>query len=219
MPRLIDAALFDFGGVFTDSPFGAAQNFGEEQGVDPAHFLEIVFGPYHEDTDHPWHCLERGEITLVEAREKIMALGAQQGVEADPFRIFASMASGGGGAREAMVERVRRLRAAGIRTALVTNNAHEFREAWRRMIPVDELFEVVVDSSEVGFRKPNPEIFLHTLSLLGNIEPSRAIFLDDYEGNIEAATRLGLRSVLVEPDPRSALEFLDSLLQEYSPEG
>ncbi|MEN8159852.1 MAG: HAD family hydrolase, partial [Myxococcota bacterium] len=157
MTHEIRAILFDFGGVFTPSPFDAAEALGEELGAEPGRVLEIVFGPYHEDTDHPWHRLERGEIPLVEARDAIMALGRAEGIDADPFHLFARMGRGGG-AREPMVNRARRLLAAGYRTALVTNNAHEFREGWRRLVPADELFEVIVDSSEVGVRKPDPRI-------------------------------------------------------------
>jgi epoxide hydrolase-like predicted phosphatase len=208
----IRAVLFDFGGVFTASPFGALESLGEKLGTNPELLMEVVFGPYHEDTDHPWHRLERGEITLVAAREEILALGAERGIEADPLRIFGAL--GGSAARTTLIARVRELRGAGLRTAMITNNAHEFREAWRRMIPVDELFELVVDSSEVGIRKPDPRIFQLTLERLGGIAPEEALFLDDYASNVEAAEGLGIRGVLVEPDPSAALAALDALLQE-----
>ena len=63
------------------------------------------------------------------------------------------------------------LRAAGYRTGLVTNNVKEASGQWRVLVPVDELFEVIVDSSEVGMRKPNPAIYLHALDLLGGVRP------------------------------------------------
>ena len=62
-------------------------------------------------------------------------------------------------ARDAAVEGVRRLRERGIRTALITNNVAEFGDGWRKMIPVDGLFEIIIDSSAVGIRKPDPRIF------------------------------------------------------------
>jgi hypothetical protein len=127
--------LFDFGGVFTPSPFDGARSYGAQIGASPERVLELVFGPYHEDTDHPWHRLERGEIPLAEARDAIVALGRAEGVDADPFKLFASMAGGPRGAYEAMVERARSVAARGYRTALVTNNIHEFRESWRKMVP------------------------------------------------------------------------------------
>jgi epoxide hydrolase-like predicted phosphatase len=207
-----DAVLFDFGGVFTPSPFDAAEAHGASLGAPPGRLLELVFGPYHEDTDHPWHRLERGEIPLAEARQAIIALGAAEGLDTDPFQLFARMAEGGG-ARPAMVERARRLVAQGYRTALVTNNAHEFRDGWRRLVPADALFQVIVDSSEVGMRKPDPRIFELALEKLGGVAPERTLFLDDAPSNLAAAERLGIRTVLVRADLRDALAALDALLE------
>jgi epoxide hydrolase-like predicted phosphatase len=213
--RSLEAALFDFGGVFTESPFGAAEALGAELGAPPGRLLELVFGPYHTDTDHPWHRLERGELDFAEARRAIVELGRAAGIDADPIRVFQRM-SGGSGVRGAMVERVRRLRGRGVRTALVTNNAREFRDRWRALIPAEELFEHVVDSSEVGVRKPDPAIFRIALARLGDPAPERTLFLDDYEGNLAAARALGLRTLLVGEDPAPALAALDALLAELS---
>ncbi len=201
---MIEAVLFDFGGVFTASPFDAAGDARER---------ELIFGPYHADTDHPWHRLERGELSLADARAEILELGRAQGVEADPFRLFERMGADGGGrqARSSFVERTRKLRASGFRTALVTNNVSEFSRAWRRLVPVDELFEVVIDSSEVGVRKPDPAIFRLALEQLG-VAAERSLFLDDFHGNVSAAAALGMRGVLVEADPAGALAVLDALL-------
>lgn len=207
------AVLFDFGGVFTPSPFDGARDYGAQIGADPERVLELVFGPYHEDTDHPWHRLERGELTLLDARNAILELGRAERIDADPFKLFASMASGPRGAHGAMLERAHAVVARGYRTALVTNNIVEFRESWRKLLPADELFHVIVDSSEVRMRKPNPAIFQHTLALLGGaIAPEECLFLDDAASNIEAAERLGIRGVLVKPDLLDALAALDALL-------
>lgn len=210
-PPRLEAALFDFGGVFTASPFHAAESVGTELGAAPGRLLELVFGPYAEDTDHPWHRLERGEIAFGEARDAIIALGMAAGLDADPVRVFQKMGPDAG-VRPGFVERALRLRAAGVRTALVTNNAREFRERWRALIPTGELFELVVDSSEVGVRKPDPAIFRIALEGLGVSDPARAIFLDDLESNVAAARALGLRGLLVGADPAAALAELDALL-------
>jgi putative hydrolase of the HAD superfamily len=209
--RRFDAVLFDFGGVFTESPFGVFEQAARELGAAPEHVLEIVFGPYDCDTDHPWHRLERGEISLMDARADIMSLGNARGVEIDPLRILARMATGGG-AREPLVQRVRSLRREGYRTGLVTNNAREFREGWRGLLPLDELFDLVVDSSEIGCRKPDPTIFQHALQLAGGVAPERCIFLDDFAGNVRAAERLGMTGILVADDATEALATLDRLL-------
>ena len=211
MDDRVEAVLFDFGGVFTDSPFDAAESLGIELGIAPGRLVEIVFGPYHRDTDHPWHRLERGEISLRDARDEIIALGAREGVDSDPVALFQRM-SGSPGTREIVVACVRRLRTDGYRTAVVTNNIREFREAWVRMVPVSELFDLVVDSSEVGVRKPDPRIFHLALEQLGGIAPERAVFLDDVAANVEAAIALGIRGVRVGADPAPALAELDGLL-------
>ncbi len=146
------------------------------------------------------------------ARDEIIAIGREQQVDADPLKFFASMArSGGGGVREPVVEAARRTRQRGVKSALLTNNVAAFREQWRRSLPLQELFHEVVDSSEVAMRKPDPRIFLMTLERLG-VAPERAIFLDDYPGNIDAANALGIRGVLVADDPSGALADLEALL-------
>lgn len=212
MARSIDAVLFDFGGVFTGSPFHASTTLGEELGARPGQIEEIMFGPYHEDTDHTWHRLERGEITLAAAREEIMAEGTRQGLVFDPLEILARLGGSRGGVRTPLVDRVRGLRQEGYRTALVTNNVAEFRRAWRAMIPADEIFDLVVDSSEVGVRKPDPAIYLLTLERLGNVPPERSVFLDDYESNVKAARDLGIHGLLVDDDHLATIAALDRLL-------
>ena len=207
----IDAILFDFGGVFTPSPFAAVERLGQELGASPGQLFEIVFGPYHKDTDHPWHRLERGELSLVEAREKILALGARHGIDADPFKLFERM-GGGDGPRQELVERTFALRERGYRTALITNNAREFRKRWMELVPAAAMFEVIIDSSEVGMRKPDPRIFQLALDRLTDVEPERTLFLDDFQSNLDAAQALGIRGVLVEEDPTGALSVLDALI-------
>lgn len=206
------AVLFDFGGVFTASPFVAAGRIAAELGTSADRLVEVVFGSYSEDTDHPWHRLERGELTIEDARQAILALGAEQGFEADLYKLFGAMGSAGG-VREELVECVRGVKREGLRTGLLTNNVAEFREHWRAMIPIDEIFDDVVDSSEVGMRKPNPRIFTLACERL-SVEPARSVFLDDHPGNIDAAKRVGLEAVLVGEAHQDALRELARLLAE-----
>jgi epoxide hydrolase-like predicted phosphatase len=209
--RVIDAVVFDFGGVFTDSPFEAVRAMGADMGAPIDEVLDIVFGPYDEDTDHVWHRCERGELDLDATRRAISDAGRERGLEIDLFVMLKYMASDGG-PRASVIDRTRRLRADGYGTALVTNNVREFREFWRPMVPLDELFDVVIDSSEVGMRKPDRRIYELALHELGAVAPMRSVFLDDYPGNVEAARRLGMHGILVETDPSGALAELDRLL-------
>ena len=208
--RAIDAVLFDFGGVFIGSPFEALARMGAEKGVSFAESLDIVFGPYDEDTDHPWHRAERGELGFEDARNEIKALAAERGHDLDLLDIVRHL--GGGEVREEMVACVRRVREAGCVTAIVTNNIVEARDFWRSLLPLDELFDVVVDSSEVGVRKPDRRIYELALAELGGPPPARSAFLDDYAGNVRAADELGLVGILVESDPTPAIAALERLV-------
>lgn len=196
--RSYDAVLFDFGGVFMDSPFAAAETAAAAIGVPFETLTAIVFGSYDEDTDHPWHRLERGEMTFADTRVAIDELAVAQGFEGlDPLNVLASLADGGRhGTRSFVVDTVRDLRAAGIRTSVVTNNIAEFGQFWRTIIPLDELFDDIVDSSEVGMRKPDPRIYRLACERL-DVEPERAVFLDDFAGNVAGAEAVGITGICV----------------------
>jgi putative hydrolase of the HAD superfamily len=207
------AVLWDYGGVFSESPFAAMADVGRRLGVEPGRYLEIVFGPYDRDTGHPWHRLERGELSLECARDEIIELGLRQGVDADPLHMVSAMARNGRvDVRSEVVQLARSIKGERAGCALVTNNVAEFREHWRRSIPIDELFHDVVDSSEVGLRKPDPRIFELALERLGGVRPEQAVFLDDYAGNVEAARRVGIHGILVGEDYAAALDELRALL-------
>jgi putative hydrolase of the HAD superfamily len=135
--------------------------------------------------------------------------GRQQGIEVDFTPLQALL--GEMTLHEPIIERVRSLRTEGYRLGLITNNVREGSAVWRALVPVDELFDAVVDSSEVGMRKPNPAIYHHALDLLGGVPPAEAVFLDDSPGNVVGAQRAGLHAILVE-EPEAAVRALDALL-------
>jgi epoxide hydrolase-like predicted phosphatase len=205
-----DAVLWDFGGVFSASPFSTVERIGAEKGYDVDRFFAAIFGPYDADSDHPWHRLERGELDFLAAREAIMALGRADGMEADPIELFTRMGQEGGGMRPEVIALASDVKRRGFQTAIVTNNAREFREGWTRSVPLDEICHHVVDSSDVGVRKPDARIFEIALERLGGVDPARAIFVDDFEANVAAAEALGIRGVLMRDDYAPALdEILD----------
>ena len=206
------AVIFDFGGVFTDSPFHAFSAYAAKIGASDQQVTDIVFGGYAVDSDHPWHRVERGEISLEKARDDIMALGRAQGLQVDIWEVFMAMAENGGGLRQELVDYVSRIRASGLATGIITNNVLEFRDHWRGMLPVDNLFDFVVDSSEVGLRKPNPAIFEKALEI-GGFSAEEVIFLDDFEGNVIAAEALNIRSILVDGDGAKTVADLDAILE------
>ena len=171
----------------------------------------MVFGSYEADTDHVWHQLERGEITFVDALTRIKADAEAAGFRFDSGEMFSMMVTDEID-RTLVVEAVRMVRAKGLRTAIVTNNIREYGDAWRSQFPLDELFDAVVDSCEEGVRKPDPTIFHTALGAVGVDDPTRAIFLDDFPGNVDAARALGMHGILVGEDPTPALDELAALL-------
>ena len=206
--------MFDFGGVFTDSPFHAVHAFGDELGIDAGEVTRIVFGSYERDGDHPWHQLERGEITLEHARDQILGLSQERELQVDIYDLFAKMAGNNAGAdqKQPLVDRVRTLKREGYPRGIITNNVKEFGDGWRGLIPVDELFDFVVDSSSVGVRKPDPRIFQIALEQLSGVVPEHVIFLDDYQANVDVARELGFWGITVGTDVMDTIRELDALL-------
>tara|TARA_B110000495_G_C22434745_1_gene273428 strand:- start:142 stop:519 length:378 start_codon:yes stop_codon:yes gene_type:complete len=92
---------------------------------------------------------------------------------------------------------VRRLRDEGLRVSILTNNVAEWSE-WRSVVPIEN-FEDIVDSCEVGIRKPDPEIFQLACRRL-SLPAGSCLFLDDHHGNVDAARIFGLHAVLVADD-------------------
>jgi epoxide hydrolase-like predicted phosphatase len=198
----ITTVLWDFAGVCVSSPWAALADAGGGN-------LELLIGTYDEDTDHPWHRVERGELAILDWVTEITELGKAQGIEID-FSPLQSLL-GDMEVHHEVVERIRALRAEGYRVGLVTNNVREGSAAWRAKIPVDDLFEVVIDSSEVGMRKPNPAIYHLALEQLGVTDPATAVFIDDALGNVEGARRAGLHALHFE-ETEATLLALDELL-------
>ena len=204
----IEAVLFDLHGVLTSSPWEGLAAVGTG-GHSQEDVLAVMLGDYATDGDHPWHRLERGEIGLGEYLPAVLALAAEADVELDfnQLRGFNERIV----VQDAVVDKVRTLRQDGYRTGVVTNNVREASAGWRALLPVDELFDVIVDSSDVGVRKPDPAIFAVALERLGGIATSAAVFLDDAPGNVAGAAKAGLHAILVE-DQAAALAELDALL-------
>lgn len=207
-PGRFDALLVDFTGVLVTAPFEAMARIGEAEGIDPLVVLELLIGDYADDGDHPWHRLERGEITILDYAMEVHRAAEAAGVPLDLTRMRGLM--GGLEVHEPMVAAVADARAAGLTTVLVTNNVREAGPQWRALLDVDALFDAVIDSSEVGVRKPNPAIYRLALEAAG-CGPDRAVFLDDIGANVAAASALGITTIHV-TDPATAAAELRSLL-------
>jgi FMN phosphatase YigB (HAD superfamily) len=173
---VIEAVIFDYGGVFSSPLFRGIGKFEADMGYPPGAVLELLFGDKayvgvegwahaepvqtavapREAVTHDWHRMEIGEISLEDWFAGVQARAPEvlgQPINMDAYLKF--MAEMPVGVHWPVVHRARELLAAGVPIALLTNNVKEWGDHWRATFPVDELFEVVVDSSEVGMRKPD----------------------------------------------------------------
>jgi epoxide hydrolase-like predicted phosphatase len=213
---MIEAICWDVGGVFSGRPVDAIASVAAEHGLDADAVFSTIFGPYHLDGDHSWHRVERGEIALKDAWGDIESAIAEFGIElslADFFRRFGEDPHD----RTIVTETVLELHGRGIAMGIITNNVKEFSESenggWRTLVPM-EVMSVVVDSSAVGMRKPDPAIYHHTLSELG-VAASSAVFLDDMPANVDAAKAIGMHGIVV-GDPATAMAELRALVDQLS---
>lgn len=227
----VDAVIFDYGGVISVPVGGALVGLATELGVDSVTLLDLLFGEGAALADsgggdpvdgptvtdptsvvHEWHQLEVGAITLA---DYVMGISARAphviGREVD-LALFAELSRAiPVGVHWTMVHEIRALQSRGIARALLTNNVAEFASTWRTTFPVDELFPVVIDSSAVGMRKPDPAIYLLTCESLG-VEPDACVFLDDNRYNCDAASALGIEAIQVGDDPEPAIASLRATL-------
>jgi putative hydrolase of the HAD superfamily len=206
----ITAALFDFGGVILSSPFDAFADYEREHGL-PAGFIR---GLNATNPDHnAWARMERNEVTIPEFCELFEAEARAAGGELVASDVLARLR---GQIRPAMVEAVRRCKAR-LKTACLTNNfvAPDAAHPEGRMDPesfegVMDLFDVVVESSKAGCRKPDPRFYEIACEELG-IEPHEAVFLDDLGINLKPARAMGMTTIKV-VDPDEAIAELEAVV-------
>lgn len=214
--RSIDAVIFDFGGVLARNgrPTDVVARFPH----DPVEIvMKVMMGEYGQDTDHPWHRLERGEISMVEYRRALAPLVLEAGLRpmVEPTRTQSNPAVAQGSVtgpgigitfepNPLVIELVHDLKAAGLRLGVLTNNVRELRSAWWPMLDFPNLFDDVVDSHEVSLRKPNPAIYELAVRRLG-VCAAQTAFLDDAQSNVDAAAAVGLQAIWVDIDPTMAV--------------
>ena len=201
-----DAAIFDFGGVLTTSVRGSFASYEQSIGLPEGSLLKAFLHAEEGEEPH-YHLLERGEISEVEffgrMIERVGELtGVAIPVPQDPSDIRRRMFDGLQ-PNEEMLAAAARI-GHHYKTAILSNNVREWRE-WRDMV-AHAGFRVIIDSSEVGARKPEPEIYRMTCELL-EVEPDRAVFVDDIPWNIEGAEQVGLTAIRF----TSTDEVLDAL--------
>lgn len=199
------AVIFDLGGVVLGSPLHAIAAYERELGI-PDGFVNRVVA---DTAPHgAWSRLERGELSLGAFYPAFESDCLQAGRALSARSMMERMASASE-PRPAMLEAVRRIRAAGLKTAALTNNwvSDDGSEGARALEPH---FDAFVESSVVGLRKPDPRIYQHACAEIG-VAPDAAVFLDDIGSNLKTARQLGMATIKVE-DPAIALGELEALL-------
>ncbi|HZQ26424.1 MAG TPA: HAD-IA family hydrolase [Acidimicrobiales bacterium] len=202
MEPTIRAVLFDFGGVILSSPFEAFAHYEAANGL-PDGFLRGLNARNHHH--NAWALLERNEVGFGQFCELFEAEARQAGHEVDAAAVIALLA---GDVRPEMVEAVRRCRER-CKTGLLTNN-FVAPDGGVRLDEVLALFDVIIESSKVGVRKPDPRFYRMACDELG-IEPAEAVFLDDLGINLKPAREMGMTTIKV-TDPAIALAELESVL-------
>ena len=191
----ITTVISDFGGVLTTplvQSFAAVQ---DDTGI-PFEELGHAMARINEaEGKHPLYELEKGRISEPDFLDKIGdALEPALGHRPEMHR-FREVYFDALHPNEPMIELMREAKAAGFRMAMLTNNVKEWEPLWRSMLPVDEIFELVVDSAFVDMRKPEPEIYELILERLGGVPAEECLFVDDSDVNVEAAAALGMTAV------------------------
>ena len=178
--------IVDFGGVLTTNVFDSFKAFCRAEGL-PEDTVKQIFRDREGEGLALLRKLEKGELTSEEFAQKFAPL---LGVSPDGLveRLF-----GGVGPDEPMLEAVRRARAAGVKTGLISNSWGEGLAYDPAML--EELFDAVVISGDVGLHKPQREIFLLGAERIG-VAPEDCVFVDDLRENCDGAEDVGMTAVL-----------------------
>jgi putative hydrolase of the HAD superfamily len=210
-PGGITTVISDFGGVLTTplvQSFAAVQ---DETGIPFEELAKAMARVKEEDGRHPLFQLETGRLTEAEFLRKLSdALEPALGHRPELHR-FREIYFDALHPNEPMIELMRAVKEEGHRMALLTNNVREWEPLWRTMLPVDEIFEVVVDSGFVGCRKPDREIYELTLEQLGGTDPKACLFIDDTNVNCDAARELGMSAVHYRDNEQASGEIRSAL--------
>ncbi|HWI06352.1 MAG TPA: HAD family phosphatase [Solirubrobacteraceae bacterium] len=206
---MIRAVVSDFGGVLTSPLKGSFQAFADRSGM-TIEAMGRAFAMLHErEGAHPLHELECGRMTeaafVSGYRRALCEVAGREVALAGFAELLGELV-----ANEPMIELMASLRDDGYRMALLTNNVREWEQRWRALAPIDEIFELVVDSAFVGVRKPDPAIYELTIARLGVIA-SQCLFVDDREDNCEGAAAVGMRVVCYEDAAQATAEIRAAL--------
>lgn len=194
----VEAVIWDFGGVFTSSPFEAFNRLEEEKGL-PKDLIRRVNAT---NPDHnAWALFERNEIDADGFDKLFLEESTALG---HPIRGAEMLPRLSGQLRPRMVEALKACKAAGFKVGCITNNVvsthspgqDEGQRMAGAMAQVMPLFDAIIESSKAGVRKPDPRIYQMMCELLG-VEPGVCVYLDDLGINCKPAAQLGMKAIKV----------------------
>ena len=201
---MIEAVIWDFGGVLTSSPFEAFARFETERGL-PADIIRRTNAANH--LENAWAKFERAEVDIDTFDElfatESLALGAQvRGRDVLPLL--------SGDLQPEMVEALRRVKMR-LKTGCITNNlpANAIGSASGRTLYIAEvmaLFDHVIESAKIGLRKPDPRIYRMMVDALG-VDPAKCVYLDDLGVNLKPAREMGMTTIKVVNPPQALAEL------------
>lgn len=208
---MLKAVLWDFGGVLTTSPFEAFNRYEQAHDI-PLDFIRTVNATNPDE--NAWAQFERSDISPDEFDQRFADESEALGHRIQGAAVLSLLS---GDVRPKMLAALRAIKAH-YRVACITNNVKSGQgagmattsERASRVAEVMREFDLVVESSELGIRKPDPRIYQHTCKLLG-IDPSEALFIDDLGINLKPAKALGMRTIKVLTEDQALKELSSEL--------
>jgi putative hydrolase of the HAD superfamily len=191
---MIEAVIWDFGGVLTSSPFEAFARFEAENGL-PADIIRRTNAANH--LENAWAKFERAEVDI-EAFDQLFATESRAlGAEVRGKDVLPLLS---GDLRPEMVTALRRVKTR-FKTGCITNNlpANAIGSASGRTLYIAEvmaLFDHVIESAKIGLRKPDPRIYRMMVETL-NVDPAACVYLDDLGVNLKPAREMGMTTIKV----------------------
>jgi len=207
----IAAVISDFGGVLTTPLIQSFMAFQDQTGVSTETLGKAMQAATEANGgENPLFEMERGEIAEAAFLEQLTdSLEPLLGHRPEMHR-FREIYFEALDPNPAMIELMRELKGTGYRMAMLTNNVREWEPLWRSMLPVDEIFETIVDSGFVGCRKPESKIYALTLDRIG-LPAERCLFVDDILVNVEGARKAGMPAVHFQENEQAITEIRAAL--------